>query len=57
VLQDGQIVERGRHEELIEENGLYREIYDLELREQEEAFERARAGAGQAAPAPASGAG
>ena len=57
VLQDGQIVERGRHEELIEEGGLYREIYDLELREQEEAFERARARAGQAAPAPASGAG
>ncbi len=57
VLQDGQVVERGRHKELIEEGGLYREIYDLELREQEEAFERARAGVGQAAPAPASGAG
>ncbi len=42
VLQDGAIVERGRHEELINEDGLYREIYDLELRDQEEAFERER---------------
>jgi ATP-binding cassette subfamily B protein len=42
VLKDGQIVERGRHEELIERNGLYRQIYDVELRDQEEAFERER---------------
>lgn len=37
VLRDGKIVERGRHEELLEAGGLYREIYDLELRDQEEA--------------------
>ncbi|MCH8949114.1 MAG: ABC transporter ATP-binding protein [Chloroflexi bacterium] len=43
VLQDGQVVERGRHEELIEREGLYREIYDLELRDQEEAYERTQA--------------
>jgi len=36
VLKDGEIVERGRHEELLELDGAYREIYDLELREQEE---------------------
>jgi ATP-binding cassette subfamily B protein len=42
VLQDGKLVERGRHEELIEQDGLYRQIYDLELRDQEEAFERER---------------
>jgi ABC-type multidrug transport system ATPase subunit len=42
VLKDGQIVERGRHEELIAQDGLYRQIYDLELRDQEEAFERER---------------
>jgi len=42
VLKDGRIAERGRHEELIERGGLYREIYDLELRDQEEAFERER---------------
>ncbi len=42
VLKDGRVVERGRHEELIEQDGLYREIYDLELRDQEEAFEQVR---------------
>jgi ATP-binding cassette subfamily B protein len=36
VLQDGAIVERGRHEELIARDGLYREIYDAQLRDQEE---------------------
>jgi ATP-binding cassette subfamily B protein len=56
VLQDGRIVERGRHEELIEQDGLYREIYDLELRDQEEAYERTREGA-VAAPTTAGGAG
>jgi len=40
VLKDGRIVEQGKHEELIEREGLYRQIYDLELRDQEEAFER-----------------
>jgi ABC-type multidrug transport system fused ATPase/permease subunit len=38
VLKNGQIVERGRHEELLELDGLYRQIYDVELRDQEEAF-------------------
>jgi len=42
VLKGGQIVERGRHEELIEQDGLYRQIYDVELRDQEEAYERER---------------
>jgi ABC-type multidrug transport system fused ATPase/permease subunit len=36
VLQDGQIVERGNHTELVQHGGLYREIYDLQLRPQEE---------------------
>lgn len=53
VLQDGRIVQRGRHEELLEEDGLYRQIYDLELRDQEEAFEHARAAGPAPAPAPA----
>jgi len=42
VLRDGQIVQRGRHDELIDEDGPYREIYDVELRDQEEAFQRER---------------
>ncbi|HYM16144.1 MAG TPA: ABC transporter ATP-binding protein [Dehalococcoidia bacterium] len=42
VLQDGQIAQRGRHDELINQQGPYQIIYDLELRDQEEAFERER---------------
>jgi len=38
VLQDGQIVERGRHDQLLRRDGIYRQIYDLELRDQEEAL-------------------
>ncbi|MCH8066272.1 MAG: ABC transporter ATP-binding protein [Chloroflexi bacterium] len=56
VLQDGQVVERGRHEELIEREGLYREIYDLELRDQEEAYERAQT-VGAPTPSSAGGSG
>jgi ATP-binding cassette subfamily B protein len=41
VMRNGQIVEKGRHEELLEHGGFYREIYDLELRDQEEALVRA----------------
>ncbi len=36
VLDHGHIVERGRHEELLQNDGLYRHIYDLQLRDQEE---------------------
>jgi len=40
VLNKGQIVERGRHEELLAQGGFYRRIYDLELRDQEEALHK-----------------
>jgi ABC-type multidrug transport system fused ATPase/permease subunit len=40
VMKDGTIAERGQHDELIALDGLYREIYDLELRDQEEALKR-----------------
>ena len=50
VLSRGQIVERGRHEELLKLDGFYRRIYDLELRDQEEALS-----AGQPVARPARG--
>ena len=50
VLDQGRIVQRGRHEELLAEGGLYREIYELELRDQEEsAGEPVAAAAGRGA--------
>ncbi|MBX3010150.1 MAG: ABC transporter ATP-binding protein [Caldilineaceae bacterium] len=36
VLDQGRIVERGRHAALLAQGGLYRQIYDLQLRDQEE---------------------
>lgn len=36
VIDDGHIVERGQHDTLLAQNGLYREIYDLQLKDQEE---------------------
>ena len=34
-MDRGRIVERGKHSELIQQHGLYREIYELQLRDQE----------------------
>ncbi len=36
VLQDGEIVERGAHHELMAQRGIYQDIYELQLRPQEE---------------------
>ncbi len=36
VMDDGQIVEQGTHVELLQQEGLYRQIYNLQLRDQEE---------------------
>ncbi|MFN8494275.1 MAG: ABC transporter ATP-binding protein [Caldilineaceae bacterium] len=36
VLDHGRIVERGTHDELLAHGGLYRTIYDLQLKDQEE---------------------
>jgi ATP-binding cassette subfamily B protein len=41
VLAGGRIVQRGTHDELVVQEGLYRRIYDLQLRDQE-AFARSR---------------
>ncbi|MGE0686405.1 MAG: ABC transporter ATP-binding protein [Dehalococcoidia bacterium] len=38
VLDRGHVVERGKHADLIQHDGLYRHIYDLELKDQEEAL-------------------
>ncbi|MEP7200534.1 MAG: ABC transporter ATP-binding protein, partial [Chloroflexota bacterium] len=37
VLDHGRIAQRGTHDSLLREGGLYRRIYDLQLRDQEEA--------------------
>lgn len=42
VLNRGVIVESGIHEELLQQNGFYRNIYDLELKDQEEALHKAK---------------
>ncbi len=36
VVDHGQVVQRGTHDELLEQGGLYRDIYDLQLKDQEE---------------------
>jgi ABC-type multidrug transport system fused ATPase/permease subunit len=36
VLQDGAIVEQGTHQELMAQRGIYQDIYELQLRPQEE---------------------
>ncbi|MGN6754900.1 MAG: ABC transporter ATP-binding protein, partial [Thermomicrobiales bacterium] len=38
VLHNGQITERGTHLDLLENEGFYRELYDLQLRDQEDVF-------------------
>ncbi|HEX2033544.1 MAG TPA: ABC transporter ATP-binding protein [Chloroflexota bacterium] len=40
VLDHGRIVQRGRHEQLLQGSGPYREIYDLQLRDQEQVQEQ-----------------
>ena len=43
VLDRGRVVQRGTHDELLEQDGLYRRIFDLELKDQQEALEIGRA--------------
>ncbi len=45
VMQAGRIVERGTHSRLLESGRLYRQIYDLQLRDQEN-FREEMAGLG-----------
>ena len=55
VLEDGKIVERGKHDDLLAVDGLYRQIYDLELRDQEEALALPADDTETRAPAPRTG--
>ncbi|MFN8639264.1 MAG: hypothetical protein U0360_07360 [Dehalococcoidia bacterium] len=50
VLDHGKLVQQGTHAELLQQPGLYREIFELELRDQMEAL------GDMAGPAPASSA-
>lgn len=34
VLENGEIIERGKHEELVERNGYYKRIYDIQYKDQ-----------------------
>ncbi len=46
VLERGRVVQRGTHQQLLNEEGLYRAIFDLELKDQEEALGRSTAPVG-----------
>ncbi|MEZ4626177.1 MAG: ABC transporter ATP-binding protein, partial [Thermomicrobiales bacterium] len=37
VLEQGRVVERGKHEELLARPGFYKELYELQQQEQDEA--------------------
>ena len=46
VMEHGQIVQRGRHDQLLAEGGTYGQIYDLQLRDQEQVLKEMQAVAG-----------
>ena len=54
VLEQGRIVQRGRHDDLVAQPGPYRQIYDLQLRDQEEVLRQMPGGDSASRPAPAS---
>ena len=36
VIDDGRVVQRGRHEELLEQGGLYRDLYQTQFKGQDD---------------------
>jgi len=42
VMEDGRIVQRGRHQQLLAQGGLYKEIHDLQLSQNEQGTEKGR---------------
>jgi ATP-binding cassette subfamily B protein len=57
VLDRGAVVQRGTHAELIDHDGLYRRIYDLELKDQEEALGHTTPAVAESEPAATPGGG
>ena len=53
VFHKGELREAGAHQQLLARRGLYHTLYQLQYRDQEREGAPERAGAGQAAPAPA----
>lgn len=53
VVEGGTIVDRGTHLELLSRPGLYRELYDLQLRDQDEALQASTDRRAEARQAPA----
>jgi ATP-binding cassette subfamily B protein len=45
VLDHGRVVERGTHNDLLAQEGVYAKLYDLQLREQEEFEDKILSGA------------
>ena len=54
VLAQGRIVQRGQHDDLVAQPGPYRQIYDLQLRDQEEVLRQMPGGDGAPPPHPSS---
>ena len=50
VMKDGRIVERGKHEELLRLNGVYRHLYDLQFERNNAAEAGAKSAAARALP-------